>query len=237
MAIAGLPGAHAVCYSFDYGGGEEPVSKPKSRASTQFRWWAPIYDGNPLQWFLFRPAHRVLMQEIESLGRSDLTMLDVGCGTGELLRRLKGTYPNSTVWGLDLSSHMLAKAAPKRIDHDPFFITRGDSEFLPFGAGSFDVVVCSNSFHHYPRQDEVVREMHRVLKPDGIACIVDGSIDGLLGRVIFRGIVETMEKDVHHCSRPELVELFQKAGFNGIRHASIFRGLPMLMTIGVANSP
>lgn len=177
------------------------------------------------------------MQEIGALMRSDLAVLDVGCGTGEFLRQIKGTYPHSTVWGLDLSSHMLLRALPKRLGHDPFFVTRGDSEFLPFGAGSFDVVVCSNSFHHYPRQDVVVGEMHRVLKPGGIACVVDGSIDCLLGKIIFRGIVETVEQDVHHCSRPELVGLFEGAGFSSIRQDSIFRGLPLLMTIGVANSP
>jgi ubiquinone/menaquinone biosynthesis C-methylase UbiE len=177
------------------------------------------------------------MQEIEALGRSNVAVLDVGCGTGELLRQIKGDYPESTVWGLDLSSHMLARAMPKRLDHDPFFVTRGDSEYLPFLEGSFDVVVCANSFHHYPRQDVVVGEMRRVLKPGGIACVVDGSIDGLLGRLIFRGIVERVEKDVHHCSTPEFVELFQQAGFGRIRHTSIFRGLPLLMTIGVVNSP
>jgi SAM-dependent methyltransferase len=105
---------------------------------------------------------------------------------------------------------------------------------LPFRPASFDAVVCSNSFHHYPRQDEVLREMRRVLKPGGIACVVDGSIDGLFGWIIFRGIVETLEGRVHHPSRPEYVDLFRQAGFCEIRHASIFRGLPLVMTIGVA---
>ncbi|MFQ5893611.1 MAG: class I SAM-dependent methyltransferase, partial [Nitrospinota bacterium] len=175
--------------------------------------------------------------EIEALGRFDLAVLDVACGTGVFLRRFKEVFPNSTVWGLDLSAHMLARALPKRLDHDPFFVTRGDSEFLPFNSGTFDVVVCSNSFHHFPSQEGALREMHRVLKPGGIACIVDGAIDGLFGKLIFRGIVEMVERDVHHCSRPELGELFQRAGFGAIRYASIFRGLPLVMTVGVANSP
>ncbi len=213
------------------------MSKLKRRASTQFRWWAPFYDCTPLQWFFFRPAHGLVMREIESLGRSDLAVLDVGCGTGVLLRRLKDAFPKSVVWGLDLSPHMLARAMPKRLDLNPFHVTRGDSEFLPFAEGSFDVVVCSNSFHHFPSQGEVLNEMARVLKPGGIACVVDGSIDRPLGKLIFRGIVETVERGVHHCSKPEFAELFQRAGFSGIRHTSIFRGLPIVMTIGVSNTP
>ncbi len=209
----------------------------KSRATAQFRWWAPSYDFNPLQWFLFRPAHDMLIKEIAVLGRQKPVVLDVGCGTGVLMRRLKATFPESTVWGLDLSAHMLTKAHPKNLDHNPFHMTRGDSEFLPFSNGSFDAVVCSNSFHHYPRQETVVGEMYRVLKPGGIACVVDGSIDGLLGKVIFRGIVETVEGDVHHCSKAECASLFEKRGFTEIRQASLFRGLPLQMTIGIANNP
>lgn len=209
----------------------------KDRATTQFRWWAPSYDINPLQWFLFRPAHDLLIKEIRVLGRSSPAVLDVGCGTGVLLRRLKKVLPESTVWGLDLSAHMLTRALPKNIDHNPFQVTQGDSEFLPFSSNSFDAVVCANSFHHYPSQDVVVNEMHRVLKPGGIVCIVDGSVDNLLGKLIFRGIVETVEGDVHHCSRAESAKLLEKGGFADIRHASIFRGLPLLMTIGVAHNP
>jgi ubiquinone/menaquinone biosynthesis C-methylase UbiE len=164
-------------------------------------------------------------------------VLDVGCGTGVLLRRLKRIFPESIVWGLDLSAHMLTHALPKNIDNNPFQVTRGDSEFLPFSSGSFDAVLCSNSFHHYPRQEVVVGEMRRVLKPGGIACIVDGSIDGLIGKMIFRGIVETVEGDVHHCSKAEYAVLFEKGGFTDIRHTNVFRGLPLLMTIGTASNP
>lgn len=209
----------------------------KSRATTQFRLWAPSYDINPLQWFLFRPAHDLLIREIKILGRSGPSVLDVGCGTGVLLRRLKRIFPESIVWGLDLSAHMLTRALPKNIDNNPFQVTRGDSEFLPFSSGSFDAVLCSNSFHHYPRQEVVVGEMHRVLKPGGIACIVDGSIDGLIGKMIFRGIVETVEGNVHHCSKAEYGVLFEKGGFTDIRHTNVFRGLPLLMTIGTACNP
>lgn len=209
----------------------------KSRARSQFRWWAPSYDISPLQWLLFRPAHNVLIREIHQLGRHDPVVLDIGCGTGVFLQRIKSAFPDSTVWGLDLSAHMLHRSLPKNLDHNPFHLTRGDSEFLPFSSGAFDAVVCANSFHHYPRQEVVMHEIRRVLRPGGVACVIDGSVDNILGKIIFRGIVETVEGDVHHCSSGEFFELFQRAGFDEVRHASVFRGLPLQLTIGFANSP
>lgn len=43
----------------------------------------------------------------------------------------------------------------------------GDSEALPFPDNTFDVVYCNDSFHHYPAPMNVLREVHRVLKPGG----------------------------------------------------------------------
>ena len=41
----------------------------------------------------------------------------------------------------------------------------GDSENLPFAKDAFDVVVCTNSFHHYPNPQAFINEAARVLKP------------------------------------------------------------------------
>ena len=43
----------------------------------------------------------------------------------------------------------------------------GDSENLPFAKDAFDVVVCTNSFHHYPNPQAFINEAARVLKPYG----------------------------------------------------------------------
>ena len=58
---------------------------------------------------------------------------------------------------------------------------QGDSERLPFATGTFDVVTCANSFHHYPHQDRAVAEMHRVLQPGGRLMLIDGYRDAPWG--------------------------------------------------------
>ena len=54
-------------------------------------------------------------------------------------------YANRTV---DLTPRMIEVAQEKKLAHTKFMI--GDSENLPFAKDAFDVVVCTNSFHHYP---------------------------------------------------------------------------------------
>ena len=75
-------------------------------------------------------------------------------------------------------SGMLAKGQPrwKRLAGQVLPV-QGDSERLPFATGSFDFVTCTNSFHHYPRQNRAVVEMHRVLRPGGRLLIIDGYRD------------------------------------------------------------
>ena len=56
-------------------------------------------------------------------------------------------------------------------------------------------------FHHYPRQDVVAAEMHRVLRPGGRLYIIDGDRDRLWGRLVYDVVVVMMEGAVKHLSR------------------------------------
>jgi len=98
------------------------------------------------------------------------TILDVGCGTGNLL----STIPRETatrLYGVDLSPEMV-RLAGQKLGPDAE-IKVGDSEDLPWPVSSFDIVCCTDSFHHYPRPEKVLQEMKRVLKPGGHLIIGD----------------------------------------------------------------
>ena len=88
-------------------------------------------------------------------------LLDVGCGTGFLIdlltRQRKARYV-----GLDLSEGMLRMAEQKKIAGAEFVNSSADK--LPFADESFDIVTCSQSFHHYPYPEKAMQEARRVLK-------------------------------------------------------------------------
>jgi ubiquinone/menaquinone biosynthesis C-methylase UbiE len=204
----------------------------KEAAILEFDSWSRSYDRSLLQRFLFKPSHRAMADQMRG---SDLRILDVGCGTGKFASIVLEQLPQAQVFGLDLSEQMLVKGSP-RLDQWPgrYHVVRGDSERLPFEEDSFDVVTCSHSFHHYPHQDRVVREMHRVLKPDGRLMLIDGNRDGWWGWLIFDIGVTWVEGQVHHCSGKRLRNLFTQAGFVELEQIRRNRFIPFMLTIGVA---
>ena len=95
--------------------------------------------------------------------RSDMRILDLGCGTGELAKYLNGRG-NYTVVGLDLSERMIGIAQSKDFECMDSLLL-GDAESLPFECESFDAVV-SCGVVKYCELGKFVTEVHRVLKPN-----------------------------------------------------------------------
>ena len=78
---------------------------------------------------------------------------------------------NVKIAGVDLTPNMLDIARDKlgyQAD-----LRLGDSENLPFEDYNFDMVICTDSFHHYPHPDKVLKEFSRVLKTSGGLLIAD----------------------------------------------------------------
>jgi ubiquinone/menaquinone biosynthesis C-methylase UbiE len=172
---------------------------------------------------------------LETLTPADRRILDVGCGTGVFAARVLERFPSTAVWGLDLSEGMLRKAAERcRAARDRIHLVRGDSARLPFASDVFDVVTCTHSFHHYPRQEQAVAEMHRVLRPGGRLLIIDGDRDRLWGHLIFDVLVVLVEGPVHHMASRALRQLYWAAGFDNVCQRRRRGPLPFLMTVGQA---
>jgi SAM-dependent methyltransferase len=211
----------------------------KHQATLEFRRWSDSYDRCILQWLLFGPSHRVLIDRIRAVSRGrPIQMLDVGCGTGLLVSAVRSALPAATVVGIDLVAEMLAKGGRRwETQRRHVLPVQGDSERLPFPPATFDIVTCANSFHHYPRQDRAVAEMCRVLKPGGRLMIIDGYRDNLWGWFIYDVCVAGVEGDVRHASAARLRELMTDAGLQAIAQRARIGLAPFLITEGIAVEP
>ncbi|WP_433684706.1 class I SAM-dependent methyltransferase [Nocardia sp. CA-119907] len=104
---------------------------------------------------------------LSGAGPGDL-VLDIGCGTGYLTRRLAAVVGSGTVVGLDPSAAVLDHA--RRITKEPnCTYTVGVAESLSAQDNSFDVVANCLMLHHLPEdlRATALAEMRRVLRPGG----------------------------------------------------------------------
>ena len=152
---------------------------PEANVATRGRLvrWARFYDIAGAVLTLGRD--RALRQRTVDLAAitPGESVLEVGCGTGELSQRARARVgPGGRVSGIDPSAEMIAvarrKAARAGIDID---YRVASIEALPFDGHSFDVVLSSLMMHHLPDdlKSAGVAEIGRVLKPGGRLLIVD----------------------------------------------------------------
>lgn len=101
------------------------------------------------------------------------SLLDAGCGTAPMLSLLTKEYPDKHYVGLDLTPEMIRKAKEKKLPNTEFVV--GDCENLPFEAESFDIVINSQSFHHYPNPQKFFNSVNKVLKKGGCLILRDNT--------------------------------------------------------------
>ncbi|MFI5047424.1 MAG: class I SAM-dependent methyltransferase [Acidimicrobiia bacterium] len=101
----------------------------------------------------------------------DAIALDVACGAGHVseqiaphVRQVVGIDLTPTL--LELGTRRLADAGVRNV-----LLQEGDAADLPFTAGSFDLVVCRSSLHHFDDVEQSLREMRRVCRRGGRVAI------------------------------------------------------------------
>ena len=154
----------------------------------------------------------------ETLRRLPMTsgarVLDVGCGTGELMRRLRAKHPHAVLAGLDPVAEMLAVARDKLSGNED--LRTGYADALPWGAGAFDVVVSCNMFHYISHPVQALREMGRVLRPGGSLVLTDWCDDYLACRVCNLYLRLTNRAFYKTYRQAECRELLHAAGYRDV---------------------
>jgi ubiquinone/menaquinone biosynthesis C-methylase UbiE len=155
----------------------------------------------------------------ETLRRMPMTpssrMLDVGCGTGELLMRLRAKYPDAFLAGLDPVAQMLEVASQKLSGREDLRVGYADS--LPWPSASFDVVVSCNMFHYITHPIEALQEMARVIRPGGALVLTDWCDDYIACRICNLYLRLTNRAFYKTYREGECMALLRQAGFSAIQ--------------------
>jgi len=121
----------------------------------------------------FEPKTDIVKDIIEFLfSRSPKSALDVGCGNGDFLIKLRKAGFKGKLTGLEISRGMLEPGIKQNSEENlgiDFII--GDAEELPFDDNSFDVIIAKHMLYHLPNIQKGVDEMYRCLKKGGALVI------------------------------------------------------------------
>lgn len=101
-----------------------------------------------------------------------LTLLDVGCSGGYVIKTLSPLFKN--LIGIDIDTQALKFARIHSNAKKARFI-KGDGLNIPFTQKSFDVVICNHIYEHVPDARRLFSEIERVLKPGGFCLLAAGN--------------------------------------------------------------
>lgn len=138
-------------------------------------------------------------------------VLDLGCGTGVILKEISNKNSSVELFGLDLSENMIAKATQRL--GTTANLSVGDAENLPYSDNTFDLICCVESFHHYPNPKKALLEINRVLKKGGIFLLCDTWTSSPIRHILNFFIRFSNDGDVHIYSENEINKLLAVTGF------------------------
>ncbi|MGD9511110.1 MAG: class I SAM-dependent methyltransferase [Geminicoccaceae bacterium] len=168
------------------------------------------------------PAHD-LMLDMAAI-RAGERVLDVACGTGLVSLRVAGIAGADQVVGTDLSGEMVQAAigSARTLGFDRLHFERADAEALPFHDSTFDVALCGLGLMYVPDPIVALREMRRVLRPNGRAAVaVWGARRACGWAEIFPITDARVASDVcpmffHLGTGDTMAHAFDAAGFSGV---------------------
>ena len=142
---------------------------------------APAYDfmNRAMTMGIDRWWRRVAVAGVKRhlAGTDSPQVLDVATGTGDFAMQLHDSLAPVSIVGIDLSQGMLdvarRKAADRHLSADQLLFEQGDCLDLPYAQDRFDAVTVAFGVRNFEHLDRGYSQMHRVLRPGGMLCVLE----------------------------------------------------------------
>lgn len=210
------------------------INEENKNNKLAYKDWSNFYSKYALKkisnrGYSYDSLAKILFEESQVEDRGSL--LDVGCGTGLVDKRIKSEHPNVNIYGIDLSSDMLAKNICKK-DYTGLYL--GDAITVPFSENYFDGIISSFMMHHSNNVPALVHKLYQLLSEGGYLAFVDFVlIDPNHFDKKYQSEVREYGATTNHFTISEMIRWLKGAGFVDIKYKQIGekRDLPHVMFV------
>ena len=142
------------------------------RESIFWKLYGYVYDL-----VIYIPSYRLLLEDIieELIQRKPSNLLDVGCGTGNLIRQATDRVPDLKITGVDASTSMLSRLLRKMSGTQLTVVMSDLNHELPKTIGEYDFIVAMNSIYALNNPELVVDRLIKKLSDGGMLMIINPS--------------------------------------------------------------
>lgn len=169
-----------------------------------WNFWADKYDKLWVQKYSLKPTRNYIVKALSKYIKNDgIKVLDLGCGTGELIFELTNKFNNLEVTGIDFSEKMI-EISKKRNPSAKHL--QMDASELYILDSKYDIIVCTHSMPYYKEPKNVFKHLNNLLSDEGKLLIGFASGDSIYDKFIL-GFVKLTTGKANYPSDNEFREI------------------------------
>ena len=193
------------------------MTEPKQSEALreEFNRWAEAGRGEGME----QDHLPITLPVLEKMGLAATdNVLDVGCGSGWLARRLAKRVPDGRVVGMDVSDEMIRVARRTSLEFENILYATGEVGEIPWEANFFNHAISVESAYYWPEPAAGIREIFRVLRPGGKAWVL---INYYRDNLHCHQWGPLLAVPTQLLLAEEWAELFRAAGFVDVAHERV----------------
>ena len=187
------------------------------------RLWVQKYSLGPTR----REVKKIVLPLLEN--QPELKILEVGCGTGQLIKEISDSYPKVHYLGIDVAQNMIEIAARDNSAENVCFKHCPVEEFK--SEEIYDLILCTHAFPYFPNKSEIMKKMAGLCRGGGKVILANSSTNSLKDLMINFGLKATTSK-AKYLSIKEMKKLIAAAGLD-VKEVKIIRERFYMPTIAL----
>lgn len=164
--------------------------------------WVQKYSLGPTR----REVKKIVLPLLEK--NNELKILDIGCGTGQLIKEISDQYNKVNYLGIDVAENMIEVAKKNNKGKNVKFKTSSIESFE--SNEKYDIIVCTHAFPYFPNKQEMIKKMAGLCNKKGQVIIVNSSTNSLKDLIINFFLKATTSK-AKYLSIDEMKKLFKSS--------------------------